>query len=175
MLTSITLHTAIPKDADAIACLVNSAYRGESSRKGWTTEDALVGGTRTNAQKVAALIELQNSRIEIAIRDGVMIGCVHLQKQEPDTCYLGMLTVSPELQAGGLGKRMLEHSEVVARAWNCAQMRMTVIQLRAELLAYYERRGYQKTGRAEPFHPEDASFGTPLVPGLQLLELVKAL
>jgi GNAT superfamily N-acetyltransferase len=86
-----------------------------------------------------------------------------------------MLTVDPARQAGGIGKLIMAHCDDVARAWGCRRMRMTVISVRAELIAYYERRGYAKTGLSEPFPENDPRFGLPKVRGLTFVELAKAL
>ena len=172
----ISFRTAAAADADALVVLVNSGYRGESSKKGWTTEADILGGQRTDAQKIREMIAAKDSRIELAYNaDGVMIACVHLKKEEDGSCYLGMLTVDPDRQAGGIGKRLMAHSEGLASAWNCSRMRMTVISVRSELLAYYERRGYIRTGVTEPFPEDDPAFGLPKVRGLMFVELIKPL
>jgi GNAT superfamily N-acetyltransferase len=89
-------------------------------------------------------------------------------------CYLGMLTVRPTSQGGGLGKYFLEHSEKVARGWGCDRIRMTVIDRRPELIAYYERRGYVRTGVTMPFHFDDLRFGIAKVE-IQMVELAKVI
>lgn len=169
-------RTAVLADAPAIVALVNSGYRGESSKKGWTTEADLLGGQRTDEGKVREMIVAKDSRIEAAFDDaGALLAVVHLKKEADGSCYLGMLTVDPARQAGGTGKAMLAHSEAVARAWGCRRMRMTVISVRSELLAYYERRGYARTGVTEPFPEDDPRFGLPKVRGLLFVELAKPL
>jgi len=169
-------RTARPADAPAITDLVNSGYRGESSRRGWTTEADLLGGQRTDADAVLEMIQAAGSRIELACADGgSLAGCVHLRKESAGVCYLGMLTVDCARQARGIGKRLLSHGEELARGWGCARLRMTVISGRAELLGFYERRGYARTGAAEPFPEHDARFGIPKVKGLAFVELAKAL
>jgi GNAT superfamily N-acetyltransferase len=172
----LTFRAALAGDAAAIVALVNSGYRGESSKKGWTTEADLLGGQRTDAGKVGEMIALARSRVELAFAPGgKLIACVHLKKEEDGSCYLGMLTVDPERQAGGIGKALMVRSEEIARGWGCARMRMTVIDARAELIAYYERRGYRLTGKTEPFPEDDPRFGLPKVCGLRFAELAKPL
>ena len=172
----ISLRPAVPDDAPAIATLVNSAYRGEGSKRGWTTEADILGGQRTDFEKIIEMIGVKDSRVELAFDDaGMLIGCVHLKKESDASCYLAMLTVDPSRQAGGIGKTIMAHAEDIARAWGCAWMRMTVISPRAELIAYYERRGYAKTGVMEPFPEDDPRFGLPKVRGLQFAELTKPL
>ena len=161
---------------EALCVLVNSAYRGESSKRGWTTEADLLGGQRTDAGKLLEMIQNADSRVEILeSNDGRLLGCVYLKREGAGACYLGMLTVDSTLQAKGRGKRLLERSEEIAREWGCGRMRMTVISARKELIAYYERRGYRKTGATEPFPDKDPRFGLPKVKGLMFLELEKTM
>jgi GNAT superfamily N-acetyltransferase len=172
----ISFRVANVADADRLVALVNSGYRGESSKKGWTTEADILGGQRTDPDKIREMIAAKDSRIELAFaEDGALLGCVHLKKEDDGSCYLGMLTVDPRKQAGGIGKAIMEHSEKVARAWGCPRMRMTVISVREELIAYYERRGYARTGATEPFPENDPRFGLPKVRGLMFAELAKPL
>jgi GNAT superfamily N-acetyltransferase len=172
----VSFRAAAPSDVPALVALVNSGYRGESSKRGWTTEADILGGQRTDAEKMAEMIGTPDSRIELAFApDGALAGCVYLKKEPDGSCYLGMLTVDPARQAGGLGKAIMARSEAVARAWGCARMRMTVISVRSELIAYYERRGYAKTGATRPFPENDPRFGLPKVRGLMFAELVKPL
>lgn len=169
--------TADPSEAEEISGLVNSGYRGESSRKGWTTEDHLLGGQRIDAERLCEMMAEPESRVEL-MRDsagGRLLGCVYLKRESPEVCYLGMLTVDPELQDGGYGKRLLLHSEKVALAWGCQRIRMVVIHLRPELIAYYERRGYRYSGVSHPFPEIDPRLGFPKVDDLRLNELVKPL
>ena len=171
----LSFRTALRADASPITRLVNSAYRGESSKQGWTTEADLLGGQRTDDEKVLEMIEAPASRIELAFGGVLLVGCVYLRREPAGTCYLGMLTVDPSRQAGGLGKHVLSHAEDTARRWDCWRIRMTVIQQRSELLRFYERRGYALTGASEAFPEDDPRFGLPKVPGLRFLELAKDL
>lgn len=156
----ITFRTATPLDANELNLLVNSAYRGDSSKKGWTTEAELLGGQRTDPEKILEMINEPNSKIELAIENNQILGCVYLKK-ESETLYFGMLTVNPELQSRGTGKLLIYHLENVAKNWGCNTIRMTVISQRAELIAFYERRGYKFTGKTEPFPENDPRFGLP--------------
>jgi ribosomal protein S18 acetylase RimI-like enzyme len=172
----ITLRTASPADAEAIRDLVNSAYRGESSKRGWTTEADILGGQRTDLDSVLGMIRSPESRVELALSGNEMIsGCVYLKREPRGDCYLGMLAVDPAIQAGGIGRKLLAHSEDVAAGWGSRRMRMTVIHLREELINYYERRGYRRTGLVEPFPMTNPRHGVPKVPELTLVELVKPL
>ncbi len=171
----ISFRAAVAEDAARVADLVNSGYRGESSKRGWTTEADLLGGQRTDAEGVLDMLREPSSRVELAFDDESLVGCVYLKRQADGACYLGMLTVDPTRQAGGLGKRLMERSEALAGEWGCARMRMTVLHSREELLRYYERRGYTLTGEFEPFPYDQPRFGLPKVQGLKLLEMVKDL
>ncbi|WP_407704833.1 GNAT family N-acetyltransferase [Tellurirhabdus rosea] len=140
--------------------LVNSAYRGDSSRKGWTTEADLLGGIRTTEEGMRAMLQKPTATILCYLQADDLIGCVYLEKKEEDL-YLGMLTVDPERQAGGIGKQLLSAAEEHARAQGCRAIQMTVISVRHELIAYYERRGFRATGETEPFPMNDPRFGLP--------------
>ena len=142
--------------------LVNRAYRGESSRKGWTTEADLLDGIRTDevgSEGNAAKPRRTMLKYEEA---GQLLGCVYLETKGQDL-YLGMLTVSPDAQASGIGKQLLLAAEQLAHDRKCRAITMTVITARHELIAWYERRGYRSTGEMQPF-PDDPRFGMPKQP-----------
>ena len=161
-------------DVAEIALLVNSCYRGDSSRVGWTTEADLLDGTRTDEDEIKSLITHPDSMLLLCAEEDEIIGSVHIQKQD-DSSYLGMLVVKPNLQGGGVGRRLMEAAEVRAREeWGSTRMTMTVISVRDTLIAYYERRGYRRTGRMKPFI-SDATHGIPRVDHLELEVLEKDL
>ncbi len=157
-----------------ITSLVNSAYRGESSKNGWTTEADLLGGQRTDAFLIKETLNSDGSTILIAQHNETekIHGCVHLQK-ENENCYLGMLTVDPLLQNKGLGKTLLEESEAFAQFWDCTRIYMTVLGARQELIDWYERRGYKKTTTVKPFPYGNERFGIPKTEGLYFIVLEK--
>lgn len=170
----LSFRRATPADVDAIVALVNSAYRGEPSRAGWTTEADLLDGQRTDAAEIAHLIGVDDSLILLCLRGDEIIGSVHLEKVDAITAYMGMLVIRPVLQGQGLGKQFIREAEEAARAeWGTARMQIQVITLRHELIAYYERLGYRRSGEIRPF-PADPRFGIPKVAGLQFQVLVKA-
>lgn len=147
-------------DAGELARLVNSAYRGDSSKKGWTTEADLLGGQRTNEAGIREMIAEPDSVIlKYTSEEGLLQGCVYLKKKT-DKLYLGMLTVSPELQTKGIGKQLLAAAESMAKNHSCNTIEMTVISVRKELIAWYVRHGYAATGETAPF-PTDPKFGLP--------------
>lgn len=151
---------AIKNDISELNILVNSAYRGESSKKGWTTEEHLLGGIRTDEE---GLLQTLNNKAITVLKytdNDKIIGTVSLEKQG-NKLYLGMLTVSPELQGGGIGKQLLKAAELFAKEENIPHIVMTVISVRTELIAWYERHGYMRTGETKPFPMDDPNFGKP--------------
>ena len=162
----LRFRRATHRDVDALVALVESAYRGDASRVGWTTEAELLDGRRTGADDIAACIRRDRSMILIGERDGELLACAHVAAESSDdagdTGYFGMFSVRPQLQRAGIGKAMLAEAErIVAAEWGLPSMRMTVIDLRDELIAFYERRGYHRTGIFKPFPYGDERFGVP--------------
>lgn len=168
----VNVEKASLKDVPQIVELVNSAYRGDSSRAGWTTEADLLDGIRTSEKGLTDIIE-QGHTI-LLLREGeqqALIGCVLLEK-EPDSAYLGMLTVKPTRQGCGIGKLLLQAGESWAQAHGLSRIRMTVITVRTELIDWYKRHGYEETGEHKPFPMNDPAFGLPKQP-LEFLVLEK--
>jgi ribosomal protein S18 acetylase RimI-like enzyme len=160
--TAFTITAATEADVPALVALVNSAYRGESSRRGWTTEEHLVGGQRTDDAVIGRAIGTPGQVILVLRQGSTLCGCVMLKDIADRTCYLGLLTVRPDLQAGGIGRRLLAAGEVwAAEHFGAHDVEMTVVDLRPELIAWYERRGYRLTGEIRPFPYEDQRFGLP--------------
>lgn len=151
---------ALAEDAPELNTLVNSAYRGDSSRQGWTTEADLLDGTRIDAIGIAELIKTQGTTLLKYVEEGEILGCVELKKSE-GKLYLGMLTVKPSLQGKGIGKELLKAAEEEAKRQNCASIFMSVISVRKELIDWYMRHGYQLTGEYKPFAFTDPRFGQP--------------
>ncbi|MFD1469141.1 GNAT family N-acetyltransferase [Hymenobacter caeli] len=167
-----TLRPATAADVPALAALVNDAYRGEASRRGWTTEADLLDGPRIDAAALHELLGAPGGGFVLAVgAAGQLLGCVYLQAQA-GRLYLGTLAVAPAAQAHGLGRHLLAAAEARARQQGCSHLKMTVLAARPELLAWYERRGYGRTGATEPF-PATARFGRPRQP-LELVVLEKA-
>jgi ribosomal protein S18 acetylase RimI-like enzyme len=147
-------------DTEELTALVNSAYRGESSKRGWTTESHLLDGQRIDNAFMLCYLQDQNITIlKNMNQDGQITGCVYLEVKA-DKLYLGMLTVSPVEQGKGLGKQLLAHADKYAKSKNLKAITITVITTRHELIAWYERHGYQQTGELRPFHV-DPRFGIP--------------
>jgi len=171
---NFSYRKAVPADTDQIVALVNSAYRGESSKQGWTTEADLLDGQRTDIEEITKLIATPDSMILLCYSDQELIGSVHLERSERGA-YLGMFTVKPTLQGRGIGKRFMEEAERMAQQeWGATTIMMLVITLREELIAFYERRGYRRTGKFEEF-PNDIRYGIPKASNLQFELLEKRL
>jgi ribosomal protein S18 acetylase RimI-like enzyme len=156
--------TADHTDLKSLNVLINGSYRGETSKKGWTTEADLLDGLRTDEAALEEMINEDNSVILKCLdEDDLLVGCVYLQEQD-HKLYLGMLTVSPLHQNKGIGKKLLNAAEEYAINKNCRSIIMTVISIRRELIEWYERHGYEKTGETKPFHYNGVRFGIPKIP-----------
>ena len=174
-MSDLTFRNATTADVPLLVELVTSAYRGESSRSGWTTEADLLEGNRIVPEVLLADIARPRSRILLAERDGTLLGCAHVA-EEDGAGYFGMFAVRPGLQGGGMGRAILAEAERVAgEDWALPLMRMTVIDLRVELIEWYERRGYRRTGQTRPFPATDPRFGLPLRDDLRFAVLEKEL
>ncbi len=172
MFSNQNIHIAVAEDIPLLVELLNHAYRGEESKKGWTTEAHLIGGgTRANEQMLRDVIQQEGSVIlKFTGESGNLAGCVNLQ-QHGQKIYLGMFSVDPNLQGGGIGKQLLHAAEEYARHLHCQAIYMSVISVRSELIGWYKRHGYQETGETKPFI-EDEITGQHLQP-LEFLMLEK--
>jgi ribosomal protein S18 acetylase RimI-like enzyme len=151
MTDTLTILPATPADAPALKELLEAAYRGDSARAGWNHEADILDDERTSLEELGQLLADPAVTI-LTARDGaVLVGCVAVTRKDSALAYLGMLCVSPSLQSGGIGRRLLDAAEDHARALGLATMEMTVIDSRASLIAWYERRGYVLTGKTRPF------------------------
>jgi ribosomal protein S18 acetylase RimI-like enzyme len=155
------IHCANATELDSILKLVNSAYRGESSRAGWTTEaDLIAGEVRIDMPSLQEVFAMEGSYV-LAYQEGdQIIGCVNLQNKK-DYLYLGMFSVSPQYQNAGIGKKLLKAAEEFAGQLQLSRIRMSVIAVRNELIAWYKRNGYVDTGERIPFQ-EDGMSGKHL-------------
>lgn len=171
----LRFRTATRVDVDAIVALVHSAYRGKSSRAGWTTEADLLDGQRTDTDEVRELIATPDSQIVLGERDAGLLASAHIQKQA-DSGYFGMFAVRPGAQRRGIGSALLAEAERRAsEAWGCTTLCMGVITLRVELIAWYERRGYRRTGVFKPFPYGQERYGRPRRDDLRMELLQKSL
>ncbi|GGT90779.1 GNAT family N-acetyltransferase [Streptomyces violascens] len=171
----LSYRAATEADVEALVPLIESAYRGDSSRAGWTTEADILQGQRTDPEGVRAVITSPGSKLLTVERGGELVACCQLEHRG-DAAYFGMFAVSPALQGAGLGKQIIAEAERTVRAeWGVSEMHMTVISVRDELIAFYERRGYRRTGKMTPFPYGDERFGVPQRDDLEFELLVKKL
>ena len=171
---SLAFRAATEADIPALVALVTSAYRGDASRAGWTTEADMLDGQRIDPEVLRDDIARPRSRVVLAERGGLLLACAHVA-DEDDAGYFGMFSVSPSLQGAGVGKTVMAEAERIAREWGAEEIRMTVIRQREDLIAFYERRGFGRTGRFEPLPYGDERFGLPLRDDLEFAELAKRL
>jgi ribosomal protein S18 acetylase RimI-like enzyme len=173
---TLTFRRAGGADVPAIVALVESAYRGEASRTGWTTEADLLDGQRTDADAVADILRTPGSTVLLAQAAGELVACCQLEQRPPAVAYFGMFSVQPTGQGQGVGRQMLAEAERIARSeWRATTMIMVVLAQRGDLIAWYERRGYRRTGERRPFPYGDKRYGIPRRPDLVFDVLSKPL
>jgi ribosomal protein S18 acetylase RimI-like enzyme len=173
---TLAFRFAEERDAPALVALIESAYRGETSRMGWTTEADLLGGQRTDADAVLAVLRKPGSAMLVAEADGQLAGCCQLEQRSQGEVYFGMFSVPPGRQGQGWGGEILAEAERLARDdWGARTMVMTVLAQRGDLIAWYERRGYRRTGESRPFPYGNARLGLPKRPDLHFVVLSKPL
>jgi ribosomal protein S18 acetylase RimI-like enzyme len=173
----LTVRAATADDVAAIVALVESAYRGDESRAGWTTEADLLDGQRTDVDVVVRTIASSSSTVLLATDEaGSLVACCQLDRHDEGVSHFGLFAVRPGLQGVGVGRDLLARAEDYAREnFGAATMEMTVIAQRIELISWYERRGYRSTGQTRPFPYGDERFGLPRRDDLHFVVLSKSL
>lgn len=171
-------HPITDADIPQIVALMNRAYRGSGDAAGWASEAAYIAGDRTTAVLLRA--DLQESTAGsflkwVAPGDDAVLGCVWLAPEGDGVWYLGSLATDPQRQQQGLGRTLLAAAEAWVRQHGGTRVRMTVVNVRETLIAWYLRRGYHRTGAIEPFPYGDDRFGTPLRDDLAFVVLEKRL
>jgi ribosomal protein S18 acetylase RimI-like enzyme len=173
---TLVFRFAHADDVPAIVDLVESAYRGEASRAGWTTEADLLDGHRTDAEAIATVLAGPGSAVLLAEADGQLVGCCQLEQRPQAEAYFGLFAVRPGRQGQGWGRRILAYAEHLARdQWSASTMVLSVLAQRPDLIAWYERRGYRRTGETRPFPYRSERFGMPKRPDLSFAVLAKPL
>ncbi|GAA0636419.1 GNAT family N-acetyltransferase [Brevundimonas lenta] len=175
-MTELTIRDAATTDIPALHGLIESAYRGEASRAGWTTEADLLGGQRTDPDGLADILADPKQLLLTAWRGDDLVGCVLIADRGEGVGYFGMLSVSPTLQGGGLGRRLVEAAHAtLAERFGARRVRISVFPQRDTLIAWYERLGYAGTGETLPFPYDDPRFGLPLRDDLHFIVMECAL
>lgn len=170
------LLPATENELAAAAQLINSAFRGDSNHRGWTNEQHFIEGLRTDETELRTALQQNPGATLYLLReeDGTLLGCFWLAPKSVDIWYLGMLGIRPDMQDRKIGRKLLGEAEAIARGNGAAKMRITVVNIRTELVAWYQRRGYALTGESEPF-PHESPFAKAKRADLSLLVLEKAL
>jgi ribosomal protein S18 acetylase RimI-like enzyme len=175
-LIDLDFRNATVADIPALHDLIERAYSGETARKGWTHEADLLGGQRTDALALAALVDDPRQRMIIAESAGALVGCVQVAHAEEGKAYLGHLSVEPDRQAAGIGRQLVAAAESAAiHDFAAREMEMTVIRQRSELINWYCRLGYVDTGLQRPFPITDRRFGEPKIADLAFVVLRKTI
>jgi GNAT superfamily N-acetyltransferase len=170
---NLVFSFAKPTDAKAISELVNSAYRGDSSYAGWTTEADILDGQRTSPLEIEEKIAQPGTLIVTAYSNLDLVGTCELNiDKQSSELFFGMFSIKPSLQNKGIGRLFITHVEKLAAEWNLRKIKMSVITVRTELIEYYKRRGYQVTNEIIPF-PTQERFGIPKVDNLEMVYLIK--
>lgn len=175
-MTEIVIRDAVAADIQALHRLIESAYRGEASRAGWTTEADLLAGQRTDPDDLASILADPGQAMLTAWRGKDLLGCVLIADRGRETGYFGMLSVSPTLQGGGLGRKLVEAAHAaLAQRFGARRVRISVFPQRETLIAWYRRLGYAPTGETLPFPYGDPRFGLPLRDDLHFIVMERAL
>lgn len=175
MFPDLDYRPACEADLPAVLTLVHSAYRGDASRAGWTTEADLLDGQRIDLDALRSLLLRPASRIVLATSNGELVACAHIERL-PASGYFGMFAVAPAQQAGGIGRQVLAECERQLRTeFGCSQVEMTVLWQRGELIDWYLRRGYALSAERRPFPMDDPRFGLPRRSDLHFVVLRKQL
>jgi len=169
------ITAATTEDIPQLNQLINSAYRGDESKKGWTTEAEILDGIRIDEQTLSAYFKQENVTILKCVNaDDAIVGTVYLELNTPKL-YLGMFAVAPNTQGTGIGKKLLQAAEEFALAQTCDRIAITVISTRTELIDWYMRHGYQPTGHSIAFEEIEQRFGDPKTTGIRLIGMEKLL
>jgi GNAT superfamily N-acetyltransferase len=168
------ISTADVQDVKELNMLINSAYRGEESKKGWTTEAEILGGIRMNEAALRSMLESGIGTILKYTKGEDILATVYLELKTP-ALYLGMFAVSPLSQGMGIGKELLNYAESFATEHGCDRITLTVIRTRLELIDWYKRHGYKPTGNSIAFTDIEGRFGDPKVDNIDLIEMQKVL
>jgi GNAT superfamily N-acetyltransferase len=156
--------------------LVNLAFRGSGPAASWNIEAGIIEGQRLNESLLREDLAAKPAAQLLTHRDeanGALLGTVWLEPEEDSVWGLRLLTVRPELQNRQLGRELLNAAEGFAKERGARRIRMTVVNVRTALIAWYERRGYALTGETKSFPYGDDRFGRPLRDDLHFVVVEK--
>lgn len=169
MQQDLSLAPATARDIDALVALINRAYRGDT---GWTRETDIVAGNRITTKAVTQLIGNPEAHLLTARQSARLVACVCVEATAEEA-HIGTFAVDPELQNQGIGKQVLHAAERYAiEMLGVTRISMTVVSQRPELIAFYERHGYRRSGIVSAY-PLHLDVGTPLHEGLTMERLEK--
>jgi len=169
MLKNLKLVPASIEDAERIKDLINLCYRGMD---GWTKETKIVSGDRISIDDTKTLIQKHNSKMFTVSIDETMIACIGIEQKE-NKAYISAFAVLPSYQNMGIGKQVLSQAEeYAANQFKAKELILVVVSQRQELIEYYERRGYKRTGQISKY-PVHLNVGIPIIEGLTIEYLSK--
>jgi ribosomal protein S18 acetylase RimI-like enzyme len=172
---TVIIRPAVLAEAEQLVQLIRSAYRGEASRSGWTSEGDLVAGDRIDVESVCALIGRPYSMMLVLSEGDDIVACCQLERHSDNVAYFGTFAVRPTVQGAGLGRLLITEAERQAvLSYGCSAIEMTVLAQQENLIAWYERLGYSRTGEKRQF-PADPIHARPLRKGLYFIVLTKGL
>jgi ribosomal protein S18 acetylase RimI-like enzyme len=170
------LARATEDDYAAIVDLANFAFRGVGLSAGWNSEADFIEGQRLTEPLLREDLTAKPDAVLLTCRNdthGELLGTVWLEPKRGGVWYLGLLTVRPDLQNKQTGRTLLALAEGFAKQHGARRIRMSVVNVRTTLIAWYQRRGYLLTGETQPFPYGDQRFGRPLRDDLNFVLLEK--
>jgi ribosomal protein S18 acetylase RimI-like enzyme len=138
----VPVRIASADDAARITAVINAAFR--------IAEGFFIDGNRIKQSEVEQLVA--KGTFLLAGDVDKLNGCVYVELRG-ERSYLGLLSVDPSCQQGGLGSRLMLEAEEYCRARGSRFMDILIVNLREDLPAFYSKRGYVQNGTS-PF-PED--------------------
>ena len=174
--TEVTWRLASADDVPALVDLIRAAYRGAASHERWTSEEHLVGGTRTDEPSVLAAIEAQRSEMLLVDGpDGRPIASCRIADRGGGLVSFQTFAVDHARQGSGIGRRLVGWAQdAAADLFGARTMELEVLAQQQALRAWYERLGFAPTGEARPF-PSHPVYAVPRRDDLHLIVLAKSL
>jgi ribosomal protein S18 acetylase RimI-like enzyme len=162
-------------DATQLQAMVQSAFRAEDSRKDWTADMKLGASFRIDVEEITTQITKPDGAILVATDNSTLVASIEVSKRSADLARLSMLAVDEHHQRGGIGRRVLAYAEdYCQRTWGVKKLGLNALSTRRELILWYIRHGYRKTGELTPF-PKVHVKELALLDDLYFVELEKDL